>query len=137
MREKLKKIPVSEFTSRCPVTVTPETHYNEVAGLMVTHDIRHLPVTDDSGIVGMISERQLKLPAQLGEDIHLKAGDIMVPDPYCVEADATLEEVAFEMSKRKIGSAIVTTSSGKLTGIFTTTDALNALIEVIRGEWDS
>ena len=38
------------------------------------------------------------------------------------------------MSSKKLGSAIVLDEQGDLAGIFTTTDALNALVEVIRGK---
>jgi predicted transcriptional regulator len=38
------------------------------------------------------------------------------------------------MSSKKLGSLIVTNSSGDVSGIFTNTDALNALVEVLRGE---
>jgi acetoin utilization protein AcuB len=40
-----------------------------------------------------------------------------------------MDEVAFEMSSRKIGSVLVT-EDDQLLGIFTVTDALNALIEI-------
>lgn len=45
--------------------------------------------------------------------------------------DNTLDEVAYEMSSRKIGGVIVNEGS-KFLGIFTSTDALNALIEITR-----
>ena len=38
------------------------------------------------------------------------------------------------MSDAKIGSLIVNDDNEKLVGIFTNTDALNALIEVLRGD---
>ncbi len=60
----------------------------------------------------------------------------MTANPYIVEPDVELEKVVFHMSKNKIGSAIVKFDGGANTefGIFTSTDALNALLEVLRGE---
>jgi len=43
-----------------------------------------------------------------------------------------LDRVAFTMSDRKIGSVIVNEDDGEFLGIFTVTDALNALIEISR-----
>jgi CBS domain-containing protein len=41
------------------VTVSPDTPLYEVARMMAARWIRHLPVTDDSGVVGMVSQRDL------------------------------------------------------------------------------
>ena len=47
-------------------------------------------------------------------------------------ASAPLDEVAHAMSEKKVGSVIVNDEDGKFLGIFTVTDALNALIEIVR-----
>jgi acetoin utilization protein AcuB len=134
MIDRLKNIPVDEFTSRAPEVVFPETPYAEICEIMRCQDIRHLPVVEGKKVVGIISDRNLKLPSDIIN--HLTAKDIMVKNPYSVALSDSLESVAFEMSKHKIGSAVVNDGNGELAGIFTTTDALNALIEVIRGDLD-
>jgi acetoin utilization protein AcuB len=85
--------------------------------------------------VGIVSERDLKVVAGLKmlEKNLLTAADIMSPDPVTVDASTMLDEVAFEMSEKKIGSVIVT-ENDQFLGIFTVTDALNALIEAAREE---
>jgi CBS domain-containing protein len=62
-----------------------------------------------------------------------RAADIMSADPFTVVATAPLDEVAYAMSEKKIGSVIVNDEDGQFLGIFTASDALNALIEIIRG----
>ena len=57
----------------------------------------------------------------------------MKKDPYIVDSTTKLSEVAFYMAKHKYGSALVQEPDGEL-GIFTSTDALNALVEVLRGD---
>jgi CBS domain-containing protein len=64
----------------------------------------------------------------------VRAEDFMTAAPYCVPAGTPLEEVAFEMSAHKFGSVLVTDEDGNVSGIFTSIDALNALVEVLRGE---
>ena len=56
----------------------------------------------------------------------------MASDPVTVNSQASLDEVAFEMSQKKIGSVIVNDENENFLGIFTVTDALNALIEIAR-----
>jgi acetoin utilization protein AcuB len=46
---------------------------------------------------------------------------------YCVSPDAPLVEVAREMAEHKYGSAVVV-EGPKVVGVFTTTDALRALV---------
>lgn len=48
-----------------------------------------------------------------------------------MEKNAPLLDVVFHLSEEKIGSAIIT-DDGKLDGIFTTTDALNALVDILK-----
>jgi len=127
-------IPVEEFTTPDPITVNENTSIEELNRLMKEHGIRHLPVLRGSQVVGLISERDLKVVAGLSfkEKALVCAADIMARDPISVSAETSLDEVAFEMSDRKIGSVIVT-EGDKFLGIFTVSDALNALIEISRG----
>lgn len=50
---------VDDVMTKDVVTVAPDTSLYEVARLMAARWIRHLPVTDDNGIVGMVSQRDL------------------------------------------------------------------------------
>jgi acetoin utilization protein AcuB len=86
-------------------------------------------------VVGIVSDRDLKVISGLKmlEKSLLTAEDIMSVDPITVDSSTLLDEVAFEMSERKIGSVIVT-ENDQFVGIFTVTDALNAFIEAARAE---
>lgn len=127
-------VSVEEYTTPNPVTATEETSVTELNRLMKEHGIRHLPITRAAKVVGIVSDRDLKVVTGLDfkEMAMVRAADIMARDPVTVSAEASLDEVAFEMSKRKIGSVIVNEKNTFL-GIFTVTDALNALIEIARG----
>ena len=94
-----------------------------------------MPVIKGKDVVGILSDRDVKLIETCFEDISsLKVDYVMTPDPYTVSPDTPLEEVVFTMSKEKIGSAIVISETDGYMGIFTSTDALNALLEVLRGD---
>lgn len=126
------KIRVEEYTTPYPITVNEELSIDELNQLMQTHGVRHLPVMRDGAVVGVISDRDLRLASGLSEQhkIQIRAGDLMTTDPITVSADTLLDEVAIKMADLKIGSVIVNDENGDLLGIFTISDALEALIEI-------
>lgn len=127
---------VNEFTTPDPVTANEDMMIDELRQLMERHGIRHLPVLRGDSVVGIISDRDVRLAAGLSvaEKLQIRAADIMAPNPLTVSADMPLDKVAYAMSEGKVGSVIVNDEEGNFLGIFTATDALNALIEIIRGE---
>ncbi len=127
-------LPVEEFTTPNPVTASIDTPVDKLVQLMQEHEIRHIPIVKDNDVVGIISERDLRIAASLSsrEKMQVRAEDIMVTNLVTVSSGASLDEVAFEMSQKKIGSVIVNDENDMLLGIFTVTDALNALIEITR-----
>lgn len=131
-KDSVLKITVEEYTSVNPFTVNVTDSLDKVKSLMIEKKIRHLPVLENGQPVGMISQRDVNLTNRLDLNLRLQAKDIMTADPYMVTFTATLDDVAFEMSKNKIGSAIVMDENEEVYGIFTSTDALNALIEIMR-----
>ncbi|HLS80278.1 MAG TPA: CBS domain-containing protein [Steroidobacter sp.] len=128
------RIPVEEFTTPDPITATEDMTIDDLSRLMQKHGIRHLPVVRDGAVVGVISDRDVRLVAGLTvpEKLQVQAADIMAADPLTVSAAAPLDEVALAMSEKKVGSVIVNDEDGRFLGIFTATDALNALIEIVR-----
>lgn len=130
----LKDISIEEYTTPCPVTVEKEDSIQKVIEVMDSDHIRHIPVMNGDKIVGIISERDILTILASKVDGEITAGEVMTHNPFTVGAASTLDEVAYEMSSNKIGSAVVVDEHSKLVGIFTTTDALNALIEIVRGE---
>lgn len=127
------QLPVEEFTTPDPITAFEDTNLDTLAKIMKENQIRHVPILNGRKVVGIVSERDLRLVSglDLREKTQITAADIMAREPLTMDARATLADVAFEMSSRKIGSVIVT-ENDQFMGIFTATDALNALIEVSR-----
>ncbi|MCO5102211.1 MAG: CBS domain-containing protein [Burkholderiaceae bacterium] len=127
--------PVEEFTTPNPVTANEKTSIDELRALMTTYGVRHLPIVRNGDVVGLVSDRDLRVAQGLStaHQLQVLAADIMSTDPVSVKAQTPLDEVALTMSDRKIGSVLVHEADGTFVGIFTLTDALNALIEVVRG----
>ncbi|MFA7096089.1 MAG: CBS domain-containing protein [Gammaproteobacteria bacterium] len=127
-------VPVEEFTTPDPITANEDMTIDDLRRLMETHGIRHLPVVRGDTVVGVISDRDVRLVLGLSaaEKFQVRAADIMATDPLAVSASTPLDEVAYLMSEKKVGSVLVNDEDGRLLGIFTATDALNALIEIVR-----
>lgn len=127
-------IPVEEYSTPVDKWVQADTTLKEVWELMSKGGYRHVPVVENNKPIGIFSDRDLKLLSKYEHFHNTAARDLMTEHPYCVTKNTPIEEVAMELSSRKIGSAIVVDEKGEIDSIFTVTDALNALIEVLRGD---
>lgn len=126
--------PVEEFTTPNPLTATEDMSIDSLRELMEQGGVRHLPILRAGKVVGLVSDRDVRVAQGLSDEhkFQVCAADIMATDPVAVMATTPLDKVAYTMSDRKIGSVIVNEASGEFLGIFTVTDALNALIEISR-----
>ncbi len=110
----------------------------KVERLMRKHKIRHVPVQRDGEVIGIVSERDLRqrsTPAGADWDkTGVRAVDAMVSNPYVVALDTPLSEVAAEMSRRRIGSALIV-RHGKLAGILSAMDICRILASVLDAEF--
>lgn len=93
--------------------------------------IRHLPVVDGEAIVGMVTERDIRMLEGCGRaTLDIEVRDAMTPEPYVVDLNWPVSKVCRTMAERKLGSVIVTEGTA-VVGIFCTTDALRALAEIL------
>jgi CBS domain-containing protein len=99
---------------------------------MLEHAIRHLPVTEEGVLIGILTDRDIR--RTLGPDFdyppaaELTVGDAMVEEAYVVDLNTPLALVLHHMAEHHFGSALVT-RKGKLAGVFTSTDACRVFAE--------
>jgi acetoin utilization protein AcuB len=124
---------IRRFMTPTPHTISTRQTLAEAHQAMRERGVRHLPVVVDGKLVGVVSQRDLYLLETLrGVDVGRELVEEAMSDaPFVVAPDASLEEVAEAMAKNKIGSALVV-ESATLVGIFTSTDALRALVTLLR-----
>ncbi|MGE5699036.1 MAG: CBS and ACT domain-containing protein [Deltaproteobacteria bacterium] len=131
---------VAKRMMRNPVFVDENDSMKKAMDLLKDREIRHLPVLKDGEkLVGIVTERDIKQaspsPAtalEIREIYYLldkvKVKQIMTRRPYTISSTAPIEEAALIMREKRIGCLPVV-EEGRLVGILTETDILDAFIE--------
>ncbi len=138
---------VKDFMTKNPVTVTPDTSFNEALRIMRDNRIRRLPVLEGGKLVGIVTEKDLLYasPSKATTldiwELHyvlskLKVDEIMTRNVITVEEDVPLEEAARIMAENKIGALPVLNSEGDLVGIITETDIFKIFIDMLGARRD-
>ena len=120
---------IKDVMTIAPHTIGIDQPLTMADEMMREFRIRHLPVQKRGALVGIITDRDVKLASTFEGIGKLRVEDVMLPDPYTVQEDASLGEVAKKMAEHKLGCAIVLDSAGKVSGIFTAVDGLRLLAE--------
>lgn len=123
---------VRNFMSHQPMTIESNKSARDARELMTRFGIHHLPVVTDGIVVGMLSEREVYLAAEMesADGGSIRAIDACSGKPFIVDPETSVREVAGIMAARHIGSAVVM-KGGCLVGIFTSVDACRALHHLI------
>jgi acetoin utilization protein AcuB len=101
--------------------------------MMNDHHIRHLPVLMGGRLLGILTDRDIKL-IETFRDVDptkITVEEAMTEQPYTVSPEAPLDEVVETMAANKYGSAVIMQNQ-KVVGIFTTVDACEALGQLLR-----
>ncbi len=128
-----KSIPtVMNYMTVMPHSIGSDQTIDVAHKMMKEHDIRHLPVLTGGQITGVISDRDLKLAMSIkGVDAtKTTVEEILTTDVFLVKPESKLDSVVKTMAEKKIGSVLVV-DHHRLIGVFTTTDALKALHELL------
>jgi acetoin utilization protein AcuB len=127
---------VIAFMTPFPHSIDVDAPLTQARRMMQKGHFRHLPVTSAGNLVGVVTDRDIKL--LLGPDFgnpderELKVHEAYIDRPCVVPASTPVATVARTMAEHHIGSAIIT-KNNKLVGIFTVTDACRALAEILEG----
>jgi acetoin utilization protein AcuB len=109
------------------MTVSPETPAETAWERMRLNRIHHLVVTRGSEIVGLISDRDAGGRRGAAVRQGRTVAELMTERPVTVSPDTPIRKAANLMRGRSVGSLVVTDSRGRLAGIVTVADLLDAL----------
>lgn len=128
----MKQMPqIQKFMTPMPHSIGKDLPLKTALDMMREYRIRHLPVQEGGKLVGVITDRDLKLGSSFSDAATMKVEEVMTPDPYTAAPETPLDRVAFEMAEHKYGCAIVLQGNGKVVGIFTAVDGLRVLGETL------
>lgn len=129
----MKSIPLIEkYMTTTPHTIGADQTLAKAEIMMREYRIRHLPVLDGGKLIGIISDRDIKLVESL-KDVDpekVTVAEATSEALYTVGPKTPLNEVCAEMALHKYGSVLILDNK-KLVGIFTWVDALQALNELL------
>ena len=112
-------------------TIGSEITLGKAEEMMRQFHIRHLPVLSGGKVVGVVTDRDLKLLSRFPGYHEFRVEEAMTPDPYVVSPDTSFTDVAEVMAERKIGCVIVT-DHNRVVGIFTAVDAMRLMAAAYR-----
>jgi acetoin utilization protein AcuB len=128
-RARHPRHPIRNFMTPVPHAINDDQPLSLAHKRMRAFNLRHLPVLSGRRVVGILSQRDAFFVETMRDidPAQVPVRDAMSTDVYVVNPDTPLEEVAAEMAHRKYGCAVVVEGS-RIVGIFTTVDALHALV---------
>jgi CBS domain-containing protein len=146
---------VRDLMTTDPITTTADAPLKEAARTMVREKISGLPVMEGDKLVGMVTEGDfLRQEANRDQPYRLSllealfgdggaepavetVGEVMTEPVITITPDATVSEAARVMSHRKVKRLPVVDDEGKLIGVISRADIVNAFTkpdEVIEDE---
>jgi len=136
---------VRDCMSSPPVTITPDTPFQDALKLMRERRFRRLPVVDNRDrLVGIVSERDLLYaspsPAtslsvwELNYLLsQLEVRELMTEDVITTTPDTPIEDAAYLMADNKIGGLPVVDENKHVVGVITETDIFKTFVEMFGG----
>lgn len=125
---------VRDLMTPSPHTIGVRLSLADAAKVMKKYKIRHLPVLEAGALVGVLSDRDVQMISSMSD---LDPSCILVEEamspPWTVEPETPVRDVAKSMADKKLGSAVVL-QNDKVIGVFTTTDGMRCLAELLADE---
>lgn len=114
-----------------PISVTPETTLRDANNLMNANNIRHLPIVKNNILVGLVSDRDLRLATsklvEKSYDPQTMVSEIMSHPVKTTRPSEPIEVATQTMREFKIGCLPVLEDS-QLVGIVTVANLLDAML---------
>ena len=124
---------IRDIMSHPVAAVAPEATLEECYRTMREKRIRHLLVMDGARLLGVVTDRDLRLAtsalARAPFDPGSRVDSVMIRDPQTAGPEDPVEDAARVMRERKIGCLPVI-DDGRLVGIVTNIDLLDALLRM-------
>ncbi len=125
----MSTLTIDEKMTKYPYITDKKMTAAAAANFMHECNIRHLPVVENDELVGVVDESKLKVAKAFQGPGTLLVEDIMDTSPFSVEESAPIASVIRTMIDTKHNYALAVNGKRNVVGIFTTTNAMNMLLE--------
>ena len=133
---------VSRYMTAKVITARPDDGIRKTFFRMREHRVRHLPVVDENGsLVGFISDRDLRRPDWVDQDIDishayrleddLQVQDLMSTNLVVAHTYESVAKVVDVFLDRRYGALPVLNKDEELVGILSAFDLLRALSDLL------
>ncbi len=125
---------IRDVMTKSPHTIGYKLTLLDAKRVMDKYAIRHLPVLEGGALVGLVSDRDVQMISALAQ---LDMSDVSVEEamsqvPFTVTPGTALLTAVRHMANKKFGSAVVV-ENDKVVGVFTTTDGMRVLADLLEG----
>jgi acetoin utilization protein AcuB len=110
-----------------PTTVSPQDLLATAQEKMTAGHFRRVPVVQNGTLVGILTDRDLR--RHVGAEERTRVGAAMSETPLTVSPQTTVEDTVQLMLKHQI-SGLPVIENGKVVGIITTSNVLQAFLEM-------
>lgn len=142
----MHKLLAKDLMTSSPVCIDIDQNMLSASQLMIEKNIRHLLVTHQGTVVGILSDRDVSRAIKAEKNIegHLdqrlsnlsKVTDFMNWPVYTVAENASAKFVLQQLLTQKVSAFAVQNEKGKITGIITANDFLGHLLVLMQREDD-
>jgi len=124
-REETRLVLVRDFMSKKPVTTRPDQSLTAARMLLAKQRIRQLPVMRRGRLAGIVTDRDLRAaPAEAR-----RVEEVMTFTPHVISPVESADQAARLLRSWKV-NALPVVDDGKLVGIVSTSDVLDAFISI-------
>lgn len=112
-----------------PITIEPTEDVQYAFFLLKKHEIKQLPVIEDGKLIGIITERDLRMVIE--KEYGIKIRSAMSTNIQTINENDNLEIAAETLIKRNFNALPVLDDKGELVGIIAATDIISGLLNII------
>ncbi|MDM1524329.1 CBS domain-containing protein [Empedobacter stercoris] len=133
-----QRVPVNQIMAKVLIAVPANKKLSVVNELFKEYNIRHIPVTEGTKLVGVVSKNDVSRLGYGVGDVDTNAlnalydtyelKDVMVKEPVTVSSETNIKDVAEILSQQSFHSLPVV-DNNEVVGIVTSTDLVKYLLE--------
>lgn len=133
-----QRVPVNQIMAKVLIAVPANKKLSEVNELFKEYNIRHIPITEGTKLVGVVSKNDVSRLGYGVGDVDTNAlnalydtyelKDVMVKEPVTVSSETNIKDVAEILSQQSFHSLPVV-DNNEVVGIVTSTDLVKYLLE--------